>query len=134
MPTSRRRRIRFFMYMLPVVPIPDSWRSFLRSFYDLIGAGEQRRREGYAERRCRLSVQYHLELGWGLNGKVRRFRPSKYLIHIGGTAVVKIGLVHPVGHQPTTSGKKAIRVNGRQSFAGGERYNRVSGRIGKHAR
>ena len=48
------------------------------------GEGEQRRRQGEAERFCRLQVDQELELGGLINRDVARFGPFENLVHVIG--------------------------------------------------
>src|SRR5439155_1315085 len=55
----------------------DTHHSRLRSFDDLVGTGQHRLRNRQPERLGRLEVNYELELGGLLDGKIRRLRTSE---------------------------------------------------------
>ena len=57
------------------------------SLFDYLGgAGEQRRRQGEAERFCRLQVDQEIELGGLINRDVAWFRPFEDFVHVIGHA------------------------------------------------
>src|SRR5262245_13167354 len=52
------------------------------SFNDLVGAGEQRMRNGKAKRLCSREVNYKLDFGWLLDREIARLRPTKNFMNI----------------------------------------------------
>src|SRR4026209_2523310 len=63
-----------------------------------------------------FQVDYQLELGGLLDGKVGGFCPFQNLIHIDGGALVQVGEIGPVGHETASLHKQAERIYRRQSI------------------
>jgi hypothetical protein len=59
---------------------------------------------GKAERLGGLEVHGHLELGWQLNGKLRRLRAAQDPIDISGGAMKGVYPIGFVGEQAAVSG------------------------------
>ena len=69
-------------------------------FDDFVGAGEQRWRNGKAERFDRFVVDHQLIFGWRLNRKIGRPRALKDAINVSGSAPVLVKEVRAVRRQP----------------------------------
>src|SRR4051794_13870540 len=80
--------------------MPPRWQSPLEppdaSFYDLIGAGEERLRHGEAERLRSLQVDHQLELGRLLDRQILRLRALQQLGNLTGGERIKIGDRNPI--------------------------------------
>jgi hypothetical protein len=79
----------------------------------LVGAGEQRLRDGDAERLGGLQVDHQLESGRLLNWKVSRFRPVEDAARVNADVVLHRGEARPVAYQTTGISEGSIRINRR---------------------
>src|SRR5207245_10063506 len=70
-----------------------------RSFDHLVGAGEQRRWHGEAERLGSLKIDHQLVFGRRLHRKVGRLLALEDAINVGGRAPEVIDLISAVGDQ-----------------------------------
>src|SRR5262249_46029802 len=85
------------------------------SFDHLVGAGEQRGRDGEANRLGGRQVDDKFELGRLLHGDIGRLRPAQNLIDKLG-CTPELGLhAWPIGHQASCFDKLAGKMNRRQS-------------------
>src|ERR1700720_3173785 len=69
------------------------------SFDYLVSRGEQRRRDGQAERSGGLQIDYQLKLSGLLYRQIARLGALQNLIHVGGAAAYHLRKAHPIGHQ-----------------------------------
>ena len=76
----------------------------------LVGAREQRRRHGEAERLGRLEIDDQLELNRALHGKIARLFAFQDAIRIGRRAPKIIGPILSVGQQPTKFSEKTLSI------------------------
>src|SRR5262245_102421 len=92
----------------------QSQQIFSRLFYDFVGDGEQRRRNGETECVRGLQVQEQLELGRLLHWKISRFRPLKNPVDIPGRALPQRKQAWAVGQEPAGFDELPRRMNRRQ--------------------
>src|SRR5688500_14834393 len=89
-------------------------------FDELIGAQQQRRRDGEAERLRRLEIDGELEPGGLLDGKLCRFRALENALHIRGSAAVQLIEVRPVADETPRIRILRDPADRRQASLGGQ--------------
>ena len=67
---------------------------------DLVGAAEQRQRNGKVEGIGRLEINNQFDRGGLLDGQIARLCPLENLVREVRGAAIHVAKVHSVGHQP----------------------------------
>src|SRR5438067_411591 len=83
----------------------------------LVGADEQRGRDGEAERLCRLEVDDELKFGRLLNRQIGWLGALQDLIHEDSDPAVHVGFRGVIAHQPALGDELSCYGSGRYSVA-----------------
>src|SRR6516164_8640844 len=81
----------------------------------LVGAGEQRVRDGEAERPGRRHVDHQIVLGRCLHRQVARLLALEDTVDVAGRAPILVDRVRGIGDQTTAGDEQAVRVDRRQA-------------------
>ena len=87
-------------------------------FDQLVGARQQRLRDGDAERLCRLEIDHQFKFGRRLDRKIGGLLTLEDAINvIRGTAVL-VDIIGPIRDEAARSGEVVASIDGRQSLLG----------------
>jgi hypothetical protein len=111
---QRSQHVRF-------VPIGDSCTAAPTDLFDhIVSLGEQRGRDGEAERIRGLAIYDEFEFGRLLNGQVGGLSALQDLIHKSGSAPEKIDEVRALGHQTPLVRELAKAIHGWDAATGSQ--------------
>jgi hypothetical protein len=92
-------------------------------FDHLVGAGEQRRRHGEAERLRSLEVDHQFQVSGKFDRQIARRHPVQDFMHVIGRAAEARAKIDSIANQPAVVDMFPISVDGGKPCRGGERCN-----------